>query len=321
VITRRALLAAGAVGALQLAGCGGSDPRLGTARRALVRRSVAIDYASLYAPIEDVRRLVAARAAAVGAAVTFSDDAAGVDAQVANLRRWTGEEGGFKAIAIAAFDPAAVDPVAAAAIRRGVRIVSYVTPLAHRSAAIAVDHARAGRLLAEHAARAGRGAVLLVRPAATATPDPFAPGFAPAEAAIRAVLGDRVVAAVAAQGQADGAEAIGAALRANPRIRTVLAWNDLTALAAADALGTATGYAGGLGSPALTGRAGLRALAADTSLRCLVAPRLADLAAALVDVPLALARGRPTAGRTVPLHVLTRSTRAAVRAFAADYTR
>jgi len=56
-------------------------------------------------------------------------------------------------------------------------------------------------------------------------------------------------------------------------------------------------------------------------LRCLVAPRLADLAAALVDVPLALARGRPTAGREVPLHVLTRSTRAAVRAFAADYTR
>jgi len=41
------------------------------------------------------------------------------------------------------------------------------------------------------------------------------------------VLGDRVVAAVAAQGQADGAEAIRAALRANPRIRTVLAWNDL----------------------------------------------------------------------------------------------
>ena len=319
MITRRALLATGAVGALQLAGCGGSDPRLGTARRALVRRSVAVDYASLYAPIEDVRRLVAARAAAVGAAVTFSDDAAGVDAQVANLRRWTGEEGGFKAIAIAAFDPAAVDPVAAAAIRRGVRIVSYVTPLAHRSAEIGVDHARAGRLLAEHAARAARGAVLLVRPAATATPDPFAPGFAPAEAAIRAVLGDRVVAAVAAQGQADGAEAIRAALRANPRIRTVLAWNDLTALAAADALGT--GYAGGLGSPALTGRAGLRALAADTPLRCLVAPRLADLAAALVDVPLALARGRPTAGREVPLHVLTRSTRAAVRAFAADYTR
>jgi hypothetical protein len=53
----------------------------------------------------------------------------------------------------------------------------------------------------------------------------------------------------------------------------------------------------------------------------LVAPRLADLAAALVDVPLALARGRPTPGREVALHVLTRSTRAAVRAFAADYTR
>ena len=319
MMTRRALLAAGAAAGLQLAGCGGSDARIGTARRALARRSVAIDYASLYAPIEDVRRLVAARAAAVGAEVTFSNDTGGVAAQVTNLRQWTGERGGFKAIAVAAFDPAAVDPIAASAIRRGVRIVSYVTPLAHRTAAISVDHARAGRLLAERAAARGSGDVLLVRPPATATPDPFARGFAPAEAAIRAVLGNRVVAAVAAQGRSDGAQAVAAALRANRGVRTVLAWNDLTALAAADVL--PTGFAGGLGAPALTGRDALRALRAGTALRCLVAPRLADLAAALVDVPLALAQGRPAADREVALHVLTRTSRAQIRAFTADYTR
>ena len=65
----------------------------------------------------------------------------------------------------------------------------------------------------------------------------------------------------------------------------------------------------------------LRALRAGTALRCLVAPRLADLAAALVDVPLALAQGRPAADREVALHVLTRTSRAQIRAFTADYTR
>ena len=172
----RALLAPARRPGCSSPGCGGSDPRIGTARRALARRSVAIDYASLYAPIEDVRRLVAARAAAVGAEVTFSDDA--------GRRRRAGDEpaaldratrGGFKAIAVAAFDPAAVEPIAAAAIRRGVRIVSYVTPLAHQTAAIAWTTRARGACSPSTRPRAGSGDVLLVRPAATAIPDPFAP--------------------------------------------------------------------------------------------------------------------------------------------------
>jgi ABC-type sugar transport system substrate-binding protein len=43
--------------------------------------------------------------------------------------------GGFRAVAVAPFDSAAIDPIAADATKRGVKIVSYITELEHQTAA------------------------------------------------------------------------------------------------------------------------------------------------------------------------------------------
>jgi ABC-type sugar transport system substrate-binding protein len=338
----RGALRAGAGAALglglpaALAGCGGGS-ELNSHTKAVARRSIAIDYASYYAPIDDVRRLVLERAKQAGITVTFSNDPAGSAAQLASLRTLTGERGGFKVVVIAAFDAASVDPIAAAALKDGIEIVGYVTPLTHQTTAIEVDPARTGALLATHASAwgashlGGRGSVLLVVPPAGQTvPDPFVAGAAKSEPAIRSTLaakapGLRVAATAAAYGTPDARQAVGKALSSNPGVRIVLCWNDATAVGASQALRDhhpagerSRLYAGGQGAPAITTRAVLGRLRHDDVLRCLVAPRLRDLANALVDVPRGLLRNQPAANLAPPIKVLT-ATSSALRAYERDY--
>jgi ABC-type sugar transport system substrate-binding protein len=319
-----------------LGGCGGGS-ELNAHTKAVARRSIAIDYASYYAPIDDVRRLVLERAKQAGVTVTFSNDPAGSAAQLPSLRTLTGERGGFKVVVIAAFDVAAVDPIAAAALKNGIKIVSYVTQLGHQTSAIEVDPARTGALLATHAAAwasshlDGRGSVLIVVPPAGQTvPDPFVTGAAKSEPAIRSTLaakapGLRVAATAAAYGTPDARQAVGRALSAHPGVRIVLCWNDATAVGASQALRERHPaaertrlYAGGQGAPAITTRATLEHLRHDDVLRCLVAPRLRDLANALVDVPRGLLRNQPAANLAPPIQVLTASS-SALRGYERDY--
>jgi ribose transport system permease protein len=312
-VDRRTFLLGAA--AAVLTGCAGGkdDPRIGTQARAQARRTVAIDYASYYAPIEDVKRLVNARAAALGATVTFSDDPSGVPAQVKQLKAWTGDRGGFNVIAVAPFDVAAVEPIAAAAIHRGIEIVSYITPLKNQTAGIVVDRAAAGRLLADDAGH-GRRALLVGPPAKPAVPLPFAPGWADAEAEIRTIVDVR--ATVEAQADADAIAIVGSALRADPSIEVVLCWNDLTAIGAASTVNDPDEvYVGGLGAPSLSDP---RALRLRGALQCLVAARISDLAAALVEVPLAYAQGKKPGSRVVPMTVVKRGSDD-LRAFATDF--
>lgn len=306
-----------------LGGCGGGG-QLNTQSRAVAGRSIAIDYASYYAPIDDLRRLVLARARATGASVTFSDDPAGAPAQAASLRTLTGDRGGFRVVVIAAFDAATVEPIAAAALKRGIAIVSYVTPLRHQTALIEVDPARTGALLATNAAAwanahvGGHGSVLLVvPPSGVSVPDPFVAGAARSEPAIRATLAARspnlrIAATAAAYGTPDARQAVGQALSAHPDVGIVLCWNDATAVGAAGALRDRAPagdhsrlYAGGQGAPAITTGAALTELGRDDVLRCLVAPRLRDLADALVDLPRAVLRNQPAQTLAPPVAVLT----------------
>lgn len=326
-VTRRDALrlGLGAAATLGLAGCGGRNgPLEGPHADAVARTSIAIDHASYYAPIQDLTRLVQARAHARDVSVLFSTDPAGSAAQVASLKGLTGERGGFRVVVVAPFDAAAVDPIARSAIERGLKIVSYITPLAHQTAAISVDPAAVARLLAEHAvARGGRRDVLLVAPPATSPiPDPFFPyarAAAAATARAAAAAGLRAVATITALGTPDAEQAVRAARAAHPGVDTVLAWNDATALGAARAV-PADGYVGGLGAPAITTAAALRALDDDDGgpLRCLVAPRLSALADALVDLPSALLKGStPPSGSVAPQR-FTRGAQA-TRAALADY--
>ncbi|MDR9373014.1 substrate-binding domain-containing protein, partial [Conexibacter sp. JD483] len=254
-VDRRTLLRAGA-GALAavsapalLAGCGDDEP--GPVTRAITARSIAIDYASYYPPVERLRELMSEHAARRGAHLTFSSDAAGAAAQSAQFARLTGEQSGFRVAVVAPFDATAIDPLAAAAIARGVQIVTYGAPLARTStsAAVATDPARSARLLAGHlSAWAGGGGapdgadVLIVRPPERSpTPDPFAVRGRPWEAALLAELERRApalraVAATTAQAAADAQAAVARALEDYPRVRVVLAWNDSAAAGAAQAL-------------------------------------------------------------------------------------
>ena len=323
-LTRRAALVrfglGGAALALGAAGCGDDvGPLKGEHTEAVGRTSIAIDYASYYAPVKDVTRLAQARGAERKLALRFSADAAGAAAQVASLKALTGDRGGFRVVAVAPFDAAALAGVIKDATGRGIAIVSFVSPLPGATAAIRTDPAAAARRLVAHAAGEGKRRVLLVvPPARSPVPDPFF-GYAsqlaralPAEAA-RAGLD--VAGTVTALGTPDAEAAVRGAARAD----AVLTWNDATALGAAAAV-PRDGYVGGLGAPAVTTAAALRALDGDGPLRCLVAARVADLAGALVDVPAAvLAKRAVPAGGLVPARVFLRGG-AATRAALGDYT-
>jgi hypothetical protein len=98
----------------------------------------------------------------------------------------------------------------------------------------------------------------------------------------------------------------------------VLCWNDLTAVGAAAAVNLRDIYVGGLGAPSLSGRSSITALRRRGPLRCLVAARVSDLANALVELPLALARGEKAGSRTVPMTVLNAGA-PELKQFAADF--
>ncbi len=331
-----ALLGTGAAGLLSA--CGGGADELGAQARAVARRSIAIDYASYYPPVADLRHLVDQRARVVGARVTFSDDASGIAAQRATLRGWSGPRGGFRALVVAPFDAAAVAPIVDDALARGIDVVSYLAPLPRQTARIVVDPAAAGRQLAAdaaawaHRALRGRGQLLLVRPPADLrVPDPFAVLAAPIERALLATLartapGLEPVAVTEATAAADARAAVARALQDYPHVRLALCFNDATAAGAADALAHAHAaadrprlYAGGvaLGGVA-TGRT-LRQLSAGGVLRALVAPRLRDLADALVDVPYALLHGQPSRDAEIEARVLAAGDTELIAAYRHDY--
>jgi DNA-binding LacI/PurR family transcriptional regulator len=304
-LTRREAVAAAGGFAALLAGCGGSEDE-GPQARDVARRSIAIDFASYYAPIEDLRRLVEARAAQRGASVLFSSDPSGSPAQLASLRKLTGERGGFKVVVVAAFDPTAVAAIVADARTRDIDVVSFITPVAGTRAAIALDADRAAALLARDVARRGLDAVTLIAPPARSpVPNPFLPYAAGASRALAAELGRAgidVTRTVVAVGAADAALAVGDA-------RAVLAWNDETALGAAQAVGR-SGYVGAIADPAVTGRPTLDALDGPGPLTCVISPRLSALADALVDVPLALLRGQKPPSAPIALQRLVRGSSA-----------
>ena len=322
---------------LSLAGCADGSRAPGSQAKAVADRSIGIDYASYYPPFADLHRLVIDHSRTRRAAVTFSNDRAGGRQQAETLDKWTTPKGGFRVLAIAPFDAAA----AATAVRRArandIDVVSFLVPIEGQSAGIVVDPVASARMLAKHASEWVRGTaeggtdVLLVRPPTNpAVVDPFAQLAPRAEAALTTELSRlaprlRMLAATEAQSSGDARLAVLRALEQFPRARMVLAWNDATASGAADALsarhGSATRralYSGGLAAPAVSTPAILRQIKANTPLRCIVSPRLRDVAEALVDVPLGILRGEAPKDLRVAAHALDADS-AELRRFERDY--
>lgn len=328
-------VAAGAVGAsvgvALLAGCGSNRAAEDGAQSKQVKRtSIAIDYASYYPPIADIQRLATARAAAKGLAVTFSSDSAGAAAQAASLRTLTGARSGFGVVVVAPFDAAAAARAITPAQANGIKVVSYLQEVRGAAAAISVSPSAAATQLVTDAAgardqtpkAAQRKRFLVVgAPATSPVPDPLAAlGRASTAATVDALRTVGVIdpPTVTALGAADAEQAVRAAVAESPGLDTVLTWNDATALGAAQALGR-RGYVGALALGGISAPGALRQLRrGGTPLREIVAPRLGDLATALVDVPANVLAGRTPPGEIVEAQRFTRAA-PATRAALADY--
>lgn len=332
-IRRRDFLhaAGAATAALVLPACGDEDEP-GPIERQIARSSIGLDYASYYAPVQDVHRLVLERARRRGARVTFSHDEAGAAAQRRTLEAWIGARGGFRALVVAPFERGSVEPVAGQALEDGIAVVSYLVPLRNETTGISVNPRVAGSLLADEAAAwaAGRpaSAILVRPPEKPATADQFAVLAPEVERTLLRRLrgrapGIEAVAATQAQSVDDAQAAVARALADYPAASVVLGWNDSTAVGAAAALRAAgreqRAFAGGVAMAGVAGKENLEALDDDAVAIAFVAPRLRELAGKLVDVPLALLRDRsPVSGEVVPVALKASSSQLAD--YRSDYT-
>lgn len=249
---------------------------------------------------------------------------------------------------------ASLESLAATAIRNGIRIVAYPTPLKHQTAAILADAVQGARMLATEAAAWGGahlpagGSVLLVLPPASDSLDlPYTSQAAAMEQAFRETLTrqapDLTIAASATASAQEyppaprrkkaiemtpGFIAVADALKHSPHIQMVLLWNDDAAFGAAQALRQhhphtpqRSLFVGALGLPAVASRETFTELQRDDILRVVVAARARDLANAMVDLPHALAYHKaPAHDIQLPLQVLTPHS-SALAAYSKDYAR
>jgi ABC-type sugar transport system substrate-binding protein len=247
-----------------------------------------------------------------------------------------------------------IESFAATAIRNGIRIVAYPTPLKHQTAAILADAVQGARMLATQAAAwarahlpAGGSVLLVLPPASNETSLPYATYAATMEQAFRATLArqapETTIAASATASAQDypsaprakkaletnsGFIAVAGALKHDPDIQIVLLWNDDAAYGAAEALRRhhphtprSSLFVGALGLPSVASRETFTELQRDDVLRVVVAARARDLANAMVDLPHTLTyKKTPARDIELPLQVLTPHS-STLAAYSKDYAR
>jgi hypothetical protein len=333
-VDRRTLLFAAAAGALglpaALGGCGQTTPKAhdGT------------DYQILFnvGPQADLIRLVTARATATGMSPQAIAPVNG--SAVATLRAMTARSAVFDpqtnaypvstALAVVgAVSSAALDPVAATGLARGVKIVSYPVALRHRSAAIVVDQVQASGLLAATAAAwahsnlGGRGHVLIVLPTLDPAVDPYAPFLPQIEQTLRSTLAERAPGLEVVTTHPLGTGNTSVSLLREAQV--VLTYDDAIAAAVAQqarrelsAAARQKFFVGAVALPAVASRATFDELRRDDLLRAVVAARLRDLADAMVDLPNTLLNGGSAGDVRLPLELLTPRS-SALATFERDY--
>jgi ABC-type sugar transport system substrate-binding protein len=215
-------------------------------------------------------------------------------------------------VVVGAVEPGSLEPIAARAIARGVKIVPYPRALSHQTAAIVFDAPQAAVALARGAAEwarerlAGRGRALLVLPSSEcASENALCSEVATIEQAWRATLareapGLEVETTDEALGALGGAATIAPLVRRNA-IDVVLAWSDEVAAGVARALREhpppdvrADGlYVAALGAPTVASSATFSELRQNGPLRLVIAARLRDLAYAMVELPHTLLHDGP----------------------------
>jgi len=240
-------------------------------------------------------------------------------------------------VVTSAVEPATIEPIAAKAAARGVKIVAFPRPLRHQSAAVVFDTASAAATLAGDAAGwaherlDGQAPAMLVLPAEeSAAENALAAEAAAIEQTWRSTLaraapGLQLSTYELSAGELGGADSLAPIVR-EQGIRVVLAWSDEVASGIARALRERPPsgvdprdlYVGALGAPTIVSHATVDELDQDGPLRLVIAARLSELAGALVELPHALLHERTSAGVTLAQWRLTPRS-SSLASYARDY--
>jgi hypothetical protein len=296
-------------------------------------------------PLSELVPLITARARQLGMDPVLNQVPAG---QMSQLLRQQSSLGAFnpqtnlrpvanRLVVMCAVEPSSLEPIAAEAIKRGVKIVPYPRPLRNQTAAIVFDVPAAAATLARGAAAwanqrlGGRGRVLLAPPPSECSNEnALCAEGAAIEQAWRATLareapGLEIVTFDGAVGELGGSEALAPMVRSHG-IQLALTWSDEVGTGLAQSLrrhppsGTDAQdlYVAALGAPTVVSRSTFAELQQQGPLRTVIAARLRDLANAMVDLPHSLLHEGPARSVALAPSTLTPHS-SALASYSSDY--
>ncbi|MEU9627351.1 sugar ABC transporter substrate-binding protein [Streptomyces luteogriseus] len=326
--SRRHFLALSAATALAAAGCSGPQ---NTAASAKPSRSggtrvtkIGLDYPFTQLPLySTLVKLSTARAKQHGISLLTTSDNASADTQATNLNTWIAR----KVPAIVSFPMVfeAAEPIAKAALDAGLIWVTYGGSLEHQSADIQFSFREGGTLLGEAAAKwaqehlGGKGKIAFLTDSTIELGRERTKGMI--DAFTKAAPGVDVVAREQSIDPDTGLSKTKAILAKHPDLNLVLGVTDAAAYGGFKALqqagrakDDAKTFVGGQDGSAPS----LLAVKQGTFYRASAALAPKDIAAAIVDVPRAVAAGKASPSAQVPITLVQRADTARIDALLAQ---
>ncbi|MEU0218687.1 sugar ABC transporter substrate-binding protein [Streptomyces sp. NPDC006265] len=316
-VSRRHFLALSAATALAAAGCSAPES---TASSAKPSRSggtrltkIGLDYPFTQLPLySTLVKLSTARGKQHGISLLTTSDNASADTQATNLNTWVAR----KVPAIVSFPMVfeAAEPIAEAALDAGLIWVTYGGSLEHQSADIRFSFREGGTLLGQAAAKwaqehlGGKGKIAFLTDSTIELGRERTKGMI--DAFTKAAPGVDVVAREQSIDPDTGLSKTRAILAKHPDLNLVLGVTDAAAYGGFKALqqagrakDDAKTFVGGQDGSAPS----LLAVKQGTFYRASAALAPKDIAAAIVDVPRAVAAGKTNAGAEVPITLVQRA--------------
>ncbi|MFJ8048433.1 sugar ABC transporter substrate-binding protein [Streptomyces luteogriseus] len=326
--SRRHFLALSAATALSAAGCAAPE---NTAASAKPSRSggarltkIGLDYPFTQLPLySTLVKLSTARAKRHGISLLTTSDNASADTQATNLNTWVAR----KVPAIVSFPMVfeAAEPIAEAALDAGLIWVTYGGSLEHQSADIRFSFREGGTLLGVAAAKwaqehlGGKGKIAFLTDSTIELGRERTKGMI--DAFTKAAPGVDVVAREQSIDPDTGLSKTKAILAKHPDLNLVLGVTDAAAYGGFKALqqagrakDDAKTFVGGQDGSAPS----LLAVRQGTFYRASAALAPKDIAAAIVDVPRAVAAGKANPGAQVPITLVQRADTARIDALLAQ---
>lgn len=326
--SRRHFLALSAATALAAAGCSAPENTAASAKPArsggAPLTKIGLDYPFTQLPLySTLVKLSTARAEQHGISLLTTSDNAIADTQAGNLNTWVAR----KVPAIVSFPMVfeAAEPIAEAALDAGLIWVTYGGSLEHQSADIRFSFREGGTLLGTAAAKwaqehlGGKGKIAFLTDSTIELGRERTKGMI--DAFTEAAPGVDVVAREQAIDPDTGLSRTKAILAKHPDLNLVLGVTDAAAYGGFKALqqagrakDDAKTFVGGQDGSAPS----LLAVRQGTFYRASAALAPKDIAAAIVDVPRAVAAGKANAGAEVPITLVQRADTARIDALLAQ---